>query len=98
MICHLVLYRMKQGTSEAEENRLLDEARRRLPKIPGVRNFKAGRSITGPEKGYALALAMDFEDAAALGAYRVDADHQRFVKGIAQPFVEEIWRFDFEWK
>jgi Stress responsive A/B Barrel Domain len=97
MICHVVFYRMKQTASDADKNALIEEARRRLPKVPGVKNLRVGKSISGPEKGYSVALVMDFEDAAALESYRVDAGHQRFVKEIADPRVEEIWRFDFEW-
>lgn len=97
MICHLVFYRMKQGTSAQDEIRLMEEARRRLPKVPGVRNLKAGRSFGGPDQGYAVALAMDFNGAAALEAYRLNPDHQKFVKEIAAPLVQEVWRYDFEW-
>jgi Stress responsive A/B Barrel Domain len=97
MICHLVFYRMKIGRSTIEETKLMEEARRGLPRVPGVRNLRVGKSITGLEKGYSVALVMDFEDAAALEAYRVDRGHQSFVKGIAEPLVEEIRRFDFEW-
>lgn len=97
MICHLVFYRMKQGTSAQDEIRLMEEARRRLPKVSGVQSLKAGRSIGGPGPGYAVALAMDFEDRAALEAYRVHPDHLKFVKEIAEPLVHEVWRYDFEW-
>lgn len=96
MICHIVFYRMKPTTNQAEENRLVEEARRRLPKVHGVRNLRAGRSLGGPSKDYSVALVMDFDDAAALEAYRVDEDHRRFVKEIAEPLIQEIWRFDFE--
>jgi quinol monooxygenase YgiN len=95
MITHLVLYRMKPGTSAEDENRLLAEARRQLPKIPGARNVRVGRSLSGPQQGYTLALAMDFDDAAALETYRVHPDHQKFVSQVAQPLVEEVLRFDF---
>jgi Stress responsive A/B Barrel Domain len=98
MICHLVFYRMKQGTSEEETDRLLGEARLRLPRLPGVKNLRAGTSVGGADKGYAAALAMEFEDAAALESYRVNPDHQKFVIEIAGPMVEEVWRYDFQWK
>jgi hypothetical protein len=98
MICHLVLYRMKPEATPQDRTRLRDEARRRLPKIPGVRNLKAGRSVAGAEEDYAVALSMDFEDAAALETYRTDAGHQQFVKEVAEPLVEDIWRYDFEWE
>jgi len=95
MICHVVFYRMKPGTTEEDEARLIDEARRRLPLLPGVRNLRAGKNINAIEAGYSVALVMDFEDDAALEAYRVHADHQFFVKRIAGALVSEIWRFDF---
>lgn len=97
MICHVVLYKMKPSSSEANEARLMEAARQTLPTLPGVRNLRVGKSLTGPEKGYSLALVMDFEDAQALETYRVDARHQQFVKEVAGPLVEDIWRFDFEW-
>jgi quinol monooxygenase YgiN len=97
MICHLVFYRMKQGFGKADEDRLVEEAERQLSKVRGVRNLRAGRSIAGRGEGYSVALVMDFADGAALEAYRADPAHQRFVKEIAEPCVEEIWRFDFEW-
>lgn len=97
MICHVVFYRLKQGTNESDENSLIEAARQSLPALQGVRNLRVGRSLSGPEKGYSVALVMDFENAQALEAYRVDARHQQFVKGVAGPLVEDIWRFDFEW-
>ena len=75
----------------------MEAARQTLPTLPGVRNLRVGKSLTGPEKGYSVALVMDFESAQALEIYRVDGGHQKFVKEVAGPLVEDIWRFDFEW-
>lgn len=97
MICHIVLYRMKAGTTQEDENRLIDQARRKLTTLPGVRNLRAGKSIEGRKQGYSVALVMDFQDEAALETYRLHPDHQKFVKEIAEPLVGEIWRFDFPW-
>ena len=95
MICHVVLYVMKPGTAEHEEARLVAQARQKIPLVPGVKNFKAGRNLEGDSGTYSVALVMEFENAAALDAYRVDPDHQRFVKEIAGPVVAETLRFDF---
>jgi quinol monooxygenase YgiN len=95
MICHLVLYRMKPEKSAQDEDRLLAEARRELARLPGVKNLRVGRTLSGPQQGYTLALAMEFDDQAALEAYRVHPGHQRFVKEIAEPVVAEVLRFDF---
>lgn len=98
MICHLVFYRMKPGTNREDRNEIIQEVRRRLPRVPGVRNLKAGRGVGDAGHEYAIALSMDFENAAAQEAYRVDASHQEFVKEVVEPRVEKIWRYDFEWE
>ena len=97
MICHVVFYKMKPGTSEVDEHGLMDQARRELAKLPGVTNLRVGRNIDASAEGYSIALVMDFQDEAALEAYRVHPEHQNFVKNIAGPLVSEIWRFDFHW-
>jgi hypothetical protein len=97
MICHLVLYQVKPELSEESQNQLIAQALEKLAVLPGVKNLRAGKSIKGPEKGYVVALVMDFEDEAALEVYRVHPDHQKFVKEIAGPLVDHILRFDFRW-
>ncbi|HEV2351693.1 MAG TPA: Dabb family protein [Terriglobia bacterium] len=97
MICHLVLYQMKPELNDDSQNQLVRLALEKLALLPGVKNLRAGKSIKGPEKGYSVALAMDFADEAALEVYRVHPDHQKFVKEIAGPMVSEILRFDFSW-
>ena len=95
MLCHVVLYRLKPGISEEDKNRLIDEARTKLALLPGVSNLKVGRGIAGQKTDYSVGLVMDFQDEAVLEAYRVNPDHQRFVREVVQPLVAEIWRFDF---
>jgi quinol monooxygenase YgiN len=97
MICHVVFYKMKPGTTEAGERSLIEQARQELAKLPGVMNLRVGRNIDVSAQGYSLALVMDFQDEAALDAYRVHPEHQSFVRNIAGPLVSEIWRFDFHW-
>jgi hypothetical protein len=86
---------MKPDLSEASQAELARLALEHLPALPGVKNLRAGKSIKGPEKGYTVALSMDFADEAALEVYRVHPDHQKFVKEIAGPMVSDILRFDF---
>lgn len=97
MICHVVFYRMRPGATETDENALMEEARRRLPLLPGVKNLRVGRNIERSTNGYSIALVMDFDDEAVLEIYRAHPDHQHFVKQIAGPMVSEIWRLDFLW-
>jgi quinol monooxygenase YgiN len=97
MIGHVVFYKMKPGISEADECSLMDRARRQLAKLPGVMNLRVGKNIEAFAQAYSIALVMDFQDETALEAYRVHPEHQDFVKKIAGPLVDEIWRFDFRW-
>lgn len=98
MICHIVFYRMKPGTNEEDQDSLIEQARKKLHALPGVKNLRAGRSFAGSNEGYAVALVMDFDDEAALEAYRVHPEHQKFVKEAAEPLVSEVWRYDFLWE
>jgi len=97
MICHVVFYKMMPGTTEADERSLIDQARRELAKLPGVVNLRVGRNIDSSAQSYSIALVMDFQDEAALEAYRVHPEHQSFVKNVAGPLVSEILRLDFRW-
>lgn len=97
MICHVVFYKMKPGATATDEQNLMDQARRELARLPRVMNLRVGKSVEDSAQGYSIALVMDFQDEAALEAYRVHPDHQHFVKNIAGPVVSDIWRFDFHW-
>ena len=97
MVCHLVFYRMKPETTEADADYLVREARGRLCRLTGVCNLKAGKNIDKSGE-YRVALSMDFEDEAALETHRVHPDHQAFVNNIAQPLISEVWRYDFWWE
>ncbi len=97
MICHIVFYKMKPGTTDADEQSLMDQARRELGRLPRVMNLRVGKNIETSGQEYSIALVMDFQDEPALEAYRVHPGHHHFVKNIAGPLVSEIWRLDFGW-
>ena len=96
MLCHLVFYQMKNGTNGADADRLIREARERLPKLPGVLNLKAGKNIDSSGK-HQVALSMDFADVETLEVYRVHPDHRAFVNDMAE-LVSDISRYDFLWE
>jgi len=50
-------------------------------------NLRVGKGIEGSAQGYSIALVMDFQDEAALEAYRVHPEHHHFVKNVAGPVV-----------
>jgi hypothetical protein len=96
MIHHVVLIRLKKGLGERDGANLLERARQLLEPIPVVRNFRLGRGLgKKAEVDFPYALIMDFDDEAALEAYQVHPDHQRFVREVVDPVQDEKKVFDY---
>lgn len=96
MICHVVLIRLKEGVSERDGDRFVEEARRVLRAIPTVRNLRVGRGLgVKSEVEHPYALVMEFEDEAALEAYQVHPEHQRFVAEIVGPIQDDKRVYDY---
>ena len=94
MISHLVLIRLRGGLGHEREERFLAQAREVLGPIPGVRDLKVGRNLR-PDATHPFALVMDFADEAALKAYQVHPEHQRFLADIIGPIVEDKQVLDY---
>ncbi len=96
MICHIVLIRVKPGLPASETESLLARAREVLAPIPGVRNLRVGTGLgVKAEKDYPVALVMELEDEAALEAYQVHPEHQRFVRDIVGPIQDDKKVYDY---
>jgi hypothetical protein len=96
MIHHVVLIRLKKGLGEREGAKLLERARELLQPIAVLRNLRCGRGLgKKAEVDFPYALIMDFDDEAALEAYQVHPDHQRFVREVVDPVQEEKKVFDY---
>jgi Stress responsive A/B Barrel Domain len=97
MICHVVLIRLREGSSSEEGNRLCQCAREMLAPIPGVRNLRVGRGLgKKAEVSYPYALVMDFEDEEALEAYQIHEDHRRFVREVVDPIQDDKKVYDYQ--
>jgi hypothetical protein len=96
MICHVVLIRLKTGLGGAAGAEVLEQARKLLAPIPGVRNLRLGRGLgKKAEVDYPYALVMEFEDEEALQGYQVHPDHQRFVREVVDPVQDDKKVFDY---
>lgn len=96
MISHIVLIRLKDNVSDQEAGSFLRTAKELLGEIPGVRNLRVGRGIgVKADASHPFALVMDFDDDAALDAYQVHPDHQRFVKEILGPIQDDKQVYDY---
>jgi hypothetical protein len=96
MICHVVLIRLKAEVSPADTATFMTQARETLAPIPGVRNLRVGEGLgVKAERSYPVALVMEFDDDAALEAYQVHAEHQRFVRDIVGPIQDDKQVYDY---
>ena len=96
MICHIVLIRLKNSVTDREAGAFLGTAKKLLSAIPTVRNLRVGRGIgIKADVSHPYALVMEFEDDAALEAYQVHPDHQRFVKDVVGPIQDDKQVYDY---
>ncbi len=90
MITHVVLFKFKQETSEAEIQQLA-EGLGNLPQIiEEIREFRFGSDVIRSERSYDLGLISSFDDLDALQRYQIHPEHQKvvaLVKAIAASVV-----------
>ena len=96
-IKHIALFRFKEGTTEEQIQKTLDELMELSENVRGVEDYVAGvnNSPEGLNKGYTHGFVMTFTDAAARDAYLPHPEHER-VKTTVLPWIEDVAIFDFE--
>ncbi|HWP43473.1 MAG TPA: Dabb family protein [Blastocatellia bacterium] len=71
-----ILLNFKPEASPAEIRKVLKEAAANIATLKGVRNVFAGAQIN-PLSDFKYGISMDFDDEAALKAYRANEEHRR---------------------
>ena len=94
MLTHVVLFTLRADAGPDAAARLVGDALAQLTTIPGVSNLSAGRVLQS-DSDFDVALAMQFEDAAGLDAYRVHPIHQAYVAYL-ETVVGQRQAYDFE--
>jgi quinol monooxygenase YgiN len=96
-IKHIALFKFKEGTSEEQVQKVLDELMELSENVPGIEDYVAGlnNSPEGLNKGYTHGFVMTFTDAAARDAYLPHPEHER-IKTEVLPLIEDVAIFDFE--
>ena len=96
MIRHLVFFKFKPGTTEADIAKL-EQGLSRLPSvISEIATFELGRDIVRSERSFDFGLNAAFADRDALNAYQVHPEHQQVVahvKTIAEKVVAVDYTF-----
>lgn len=99
MLNHVVIFWLKSDKIDEGRRVMLEQARRALPAIEGVRNLGAGVSIPSERKvvdtSYHVALTMQFDSESQLQKYQTHPIHQKFVKECVEPYVEKLVVYDF---
>ncbi len=81
---HIVLFKLKPETTEAEEAELIRRLRDLKHQIPGIIELTAGRNVRDISHGYTVGLIVRLRDVDALEAYRAHPAHQEILKYIEQ--------------
>ncbi len=95
MITHIVLFKFKPETTEAEIQKLA-EGLGSLPQlIEEIREFRFGAEVLRSERSYDLGLVSSFEDFDALQRYQVHPEHQKVVAHV-KTIASNVVAVDFE--
>lgn len=90
---HLIIYNVQGGGPE-EADEMIDEGRRVLAKIPGVRRVFAGRALK-EEARYRYSWLIEFCHPAVIGSYAEHPDHKGFADGHFRPRAPERISIDY---
>ncbi len=99
MVRHVILWKLKDGFSDEEKQRIRQNAKAGLEglhgRIPGLRSIAV---ITDglPTSNADMMLDSLFDDAAALAGYAVHPAHQDVANSKVRPFVQTRLCLDFE--
>ncbi len=95
MVHHIVLYKLKEGTSEETIEDMMMQTRISLLKIPVVLNVKCGKRIT-EDCEWAFFMCCDFESMEKIAIYRDSPIHLKFIEEVIKPHTSERLAMDFE--
>ena len=79
MITHVVLFKFKPETTDAEIQKLAEGLGGLPHLIEEIREFRFGTDVIHSERSYDLGLVSSFDDLEALQNYQVHPEHQKVV-------------------
>lgn len=96
MLKHIVFFKFKPETTEADKEKLA-ELLGGLPEvIPQIQGFVFGRDVIRSERSYDFALDSDFESLETMQVYQVHPRHQEVVQH-ARSICSDIKAVDFNY-
>src|SRR5687768_9446280 len=94
MLTHIVCWKYKAETSEAEREEHVAKLRALPDVIPNIVNFNVGRDILNLERSFDTGLVAVYPDRAALDFYTDHPAHQE-VAAIGKRIAERVVSVDF---
>lgn len=95
MITHVVLFKFKPETTEAEIQQLAVGLGGLPQLIEEIREFRFGTDVVHSERSYDLGLVSSFENLDALQRYNVHPEHQKVVAQV-KAIASSVVAVDFE--
>ena len=93
---HIICVKLKKSVTQAELDNLKKSTLALKEKIPVILSITAGKNITKRSRGFNFAIVVKLKDRSALDAYLNHPSHQKLLREVAKPLVEEIIALDFE--
>ena len=96
MIKHLVFFKFKPETSEADKQGFKAQLDGLPAKIDVIKSYQAGFDVIHSARAFDVALIMDFETLAALDVYAKHEHHLPVIER-SKGFCEQVASVDFEY-
>ncbi|GAB4166198.1 MAG: Dabb family protein [Geothermobacteraceae bacterium] len=79
MLKHLVFFKFKADTTDAQIDTLAEMLGALPEQIEEIREFVFGRDIVRSERSYDFALVSSFDDLEAMQRYQIHPEHQKVI-------------------
>ena len=100
MIRHIVMFKLKNQTDEAENSRIKEKIKSMLEALPAqievIRSMEVGINVVMSDRAFDLVLVSSFDSLEDLETYRVHPAHQEVVNFISG-YKERTAAVDFEY-
>jgi hypothetical protein len=96
VIAHVVLFKLKESSPEAEKTALLRELVGLRTAVPGILEASAGANFSARARGYTHGFVVRFGDRRALETYLTHPAHVRVVEERVKPLSEGVLALDYE--
>jgi quinol monooxygenase YgiN len=94
MVQHIVLLKLKPGTTDRDVTEAFVAAEALVENSPGMLEFAFGRDRSDPDQGYGLASIIQFRDQDALSAYLESPERTAYVDEHVAPITDDRIELD----